>query len=81
MLGSKAWLLHILFSFAYFVVGLYLLGVAPDYYTRCDEDPNNHTCRRCAPHAPAPMHGRKPWSALLRVRGSPSVEGHLLPAL
>ena len=49
---SWAWLLPVLFSFIYGIAGLYILAIAPDYYTRCDEDPHPHTCSRCTPHAP-----------------------------
>jgi hypothetical protein len=47
------WLIPSLFSLTYLVLGLYILSVAPDYYTRCEEDPVANVCSRCAlrPHS------------------------------
>ena len=43
------WLIPGLFSLTYLVLGLYILSVAPNYYTRCEEDPVPTVCSRCAP--------------------------------
>jgi hypothetical protein len=43
------WLIPGLFSLTYLVLGLYILSVAPNYYTRCEEDPVATVCTRCAP--------------------------------
>ena len=43
------WLFPSLFSLTFLVVGMYLLSIAPDYYTRCEEDPVPAVCSRGAP--------------------------------
>ena len=53
------WLFPAIFSLTYFSIGMYTLSAAPDYFTRCDEDPVPTICSRCAPprpHRSVPLH-------------------------